>query len=44
MPFFFLLASNAFPGVGSVGRIEKKQKDLKKITRSLGIGGPGAPE
>ena len=42
IPFFFRLASNAFPGVGSVGRIEKK-KTKKKITRSLGIGGPGTP-
>ena len=32
--FFFRLASNAFPDIGSVGRIEKKN------TRSLGIGGP----
>ena len=24
-PFFFLLASNAFPDVGSVGRTEKKK-------------------
>ena len=43
MPVFFRLASNAFSDAGSVGRIEKK-KDLKKITRSLGIGGPGTPE
>ena len=32
---FFRLASNAFPDVRSVGRIEKKKP--KKITRSLGI-------
>ena len=30
IPFFFRLASNAFPGVGSVGRIEKKKKPKKK--------------
>ena len=44
-PHFFLrLASNAFPYIGSVGRIEKKKKKLKKkITRSLGIGDPGTP-
>ena len=41
-PFFFRLASNAFPDVGSVGWIEKK-KPKKKITRSLGIGGPVTP-
>ena len=44
-PLFFLflrLPSNAFPYIGSVGRIEKK--NLKKqITRSLGIVGPGTP-
>ena len=40
-PFFFCLASNAFPDIGSVGQIEKKT--LKKITRSLGIGGPSTP-
>ena len=33
--FFFRVASNAFPDIGSVGRIEKKS--LKKITRSLRI-------
>ena len=27
--FFFRLASNAFPGVGSVDRIEKKTKKKK---------------
>ena len=37
--FFFALASNAFPDIGSVGRIEKKKKNVK----SLGIGGPGSP-
>ena len=41
-PFFFRLPSNAFPDTGSVGRIEKKNVK-KKITRSLGIGGPGTP-
>ena len=42
-PFpFFRLASNAFPDIGSVGRIEKKQTK-KKFTRSLKIGGPGTP-
>ena len=40
-PLFFRLASNAFPDIGSVGRIEKKK--LKKVTRSLGIGGPDNP-
>ena len=40
-PLFFRLASNAFPDIGSVGRIGKE--NLKKITRSLGIGGPGNP-
>ena len=40
-PLFFRLASNAFPDIGSVGRNEKK--NVKKITRSLGIGGPGTP-
>ena len=39
IPFFFRLASNAFPDIGSIGRIEKK--NLKKITRSLRKGGPG---
>ena len=29
---------------GSVGRIEKKKPKKKKITRSLGIVGPGTPE
>ena len=42
-PFFFRLASNAFPDIGSAGRIEKKKKTRKKITRSLGTGGLGAP-
>ena len=36
--FFFRLALNAFPAIWSVGRIGKK-----KITRSLGKGGPGTP-
>ena len=40
-PFFFRFASNAFPDVGKVGRIEKK--NLKKDTRSLGIAGPCTP-
>ena len=41
-PFdFFRLASNVFSDIGSVGRIEKK--NLKKITRSLGIEGTGNP-
>ena len=30
IPPFFHLALNAFPDVGSVGRIEKKKKTLKK--------------
>ena len=42
-PFFFRLASNAFSDIGSVGWIEKK-KLKKKITRSLGIVGPGTTE
>ena len=29
-PLFFHLASNAFPDVGSVGRIEKKNRSIKK--------------
>ena len=39
IPFFFRLASNALPDIGTVFRIEKK-KLKKKIPRSLGIGGP----
>ena len=39
--FFLRLPLNAFPDIGSVGRIEKK--NLKKITRTLGIVGPGTP-
>ena len=40
--FFLCFASTAFPDIGPVGQIEKK--NLKtKITRSLGIGGPGTP-
>ena len=38
---FFGYTPNAFPDIGSVGRVEKKK--LKKITRSFGIGGPGTP-
>ena len=41
-PFFFRLASNAFPDIRSVARIKKK-KLKKKITKSLGIGGLGTP-
>ena len=42
--FFRRLASNAFPDIGSVGRIEKKKKKTKIIIkRSHGIGGPGNP-
>ena len=37
IPFFFRLPSNAFPDIGSVGRIEKK-KSLRKIISILGIG------
>ena len=33
IPFFFRLASNVFPGVGSVGRIEKKK--LKKKSQEV---------
>ena len=40
--FFFRLPSNAFNDIGSVCRIEKKNLK-KKITRSLGISGPGTP-
>ena len=40
-PVFLCLPSNAFLDIGSVGRIEKKRKPKKKITRSLGIVGPG---
>ena len=40
-PPFFRLGSNAFPDIGSGGRTEKR--NLKKITRSLGIGSPGTP-
>ena len=31
IPPFFCLASNAFSDIGSVGQIEKKKKNLKKI-------------
>ena len=41
-PFFFRFALNAFPDIGWVGRIEKKNTK-KKITRSLGIRGPVTP-
>ena len=37
--FFFRLPSNAFPDIGS----DWKKKPKKKITRSLGISGPGTP-
>ena len=38
--FSFRLASNAFPDIASVGRIEKrKKKPKKKIISSLRIGG-----
>ena len=30
IPLFFRLASNAFPDIGSAGRIEKKKKLEKK--------------
>ena len=40
-PFFFRLGSNAFPDIGSGSRTEKT--NLKKITKSLGIGSPGTP-
>ena len=40
LSFFFYSASNAIPDIGSVGL---KKKILKKITRRLGIGGPGTP-
>ena len=47
-PFFSCLESNACPNIGSVGRIEPKNKKIKKktykeITRSIGMGGPGTP-
>ena len=38
-PLFFCLPSNAFPDIGSVGRIEKKKNPKKKIISILGIGG-----
>ena len=41
IPLFFSLASNAFSDIGLVGRIEKKKKQKKIFTRSLG--GPGTP-
>ena len=42
-PLFLLrLPSNAFPDIGSVRRIEKKNPK-GTITRSLGIVGPGTP-
>ena len=35
IPFFFLrLSSNAFPDIGSVGRIEKKEKHQKNHKKS----------
>ena len=41
-PHFFLrLASNAFPDIGSVGRIEKKKNFKKNHKKS--IVGPGTP-
>ena len=42
-PLFFRLASNAFPNIGSVSWIGKKNSKKKNISRSLGIGGPGIP-
>ena len=39
--FFLRLPPNAFPDIGSVSRIERK--NLKKITRSLRIVGRGTP-
>ena len=44
-PFFLVKRRMHFLILGrSVGRTEKKKKPKKKrITRSLGIGGPGAP-
>ena len=38
IPLFFCLPSNAFPDIGSVGRIEKKNLK-KKFINILGIGG-----
>ena len=41
-PFFLRLASNAFPDIGSVGRIEKKKKKTeKKIHRKSRNKRPG---
>ena len=34
IPFFYLLVSNAFPYIGSVGRIEKK--NLEKKSQEVG--------
>ena len=43
-PLFFVWHRLRFLILGrSVGRNEKKKKPKKKITRSLGIGGPGTP-
>ena len=44
-PSFFLVKRRMhFLILGrAVGRIEKKKPKKKRITRSLGIGGPGAP-
>ena len=34
-PFFFRFALDAFPDIGSVGRIEKKKKDTEKKLREV---------
>ena len=43
-PLFLYVASNAFPDIGSVGRIQKnknKNKNLQEVSRSETPGGPG---
>ena len=35
IPLFFRLASNAFPDIGSAGRIEKKKKKLEKKSQEV---------
>ena len=42
-PFFFHLALDAFPDIGLVSWIAKKETKKKKKTRSLRIEGHGTP-